>query len=124
MMLNPKLTQPKTLYENPTGSYSNIVLNDNVSNYSKLYIETKGLSYTEEIKGGSLFIDNPNGKTVSTSNAFYNFSNNRVYVVNTIFTINGTSIVISGNQAGSVGINSAYGGNGNCIGITKVLGYK
>lgn len=115
---------PVTLFENQSGSYSNIVLNDSAANYSKLYIETKGLQYTDYIKDGFLVIDNPNGKTVSTSNTFYNFSNNQIYVVDTIFTISGTSITISGNQAGTVGAASAYGGNGNCLGITKVLGYK
>lgn len=114
---------PVSLFDAPAGSLT-VTLNDSASNYNMLYIETIGLQYTTILKTEAFIVNNPNNKTISKTYGFYNSINNQIYIVTPIFTINGTSITISNNQAGTVGANNAYLGSNDTIGITKVLGYK
>lgn len=111
------------LFSNPSGSL-NVTLNDSSANYDYLYIETIALQYVDNIKNDSFIINNPNGKDITRTYSFYNMTNNQIYVVCPIIYINNTSITISNNQAGTVGATNSYVGLGNCIGITKVIGYK
>lgn len=112
------------LYDNNAGSVSSVTLSDNASKFSRIDIIVKGLQYSDYIKEDCITVYEPNGKSISRTFGFYSPNNLQIYIVNPIFIINNTSITISSNQAGTVGASNSYTGYNNCIGITKVIGYK
>lgn len=115
----------EVLYENSTGTLTSLTVNVDLTGYKKIVLELVSNAYTEWFKTEYLEIYNPQNKSYTKSFAFYNHSNNRVYVVCPRYVISyNNTITIENNQAGAVGANEAYTAAADCFKITKVIGYK
>lgn len=111
---------PTVLYNNTSGSNSNITLSDSAVNYEYIEIFFRSNDNTYN----SVKIYEPNGKSISLI-AQYNNGSNIVWFKITIVTISGTSITRGNAVDGKLISNSsAFVGSTSNIYITRVVGYK
>ena len=118
-MLNPKLLKPKTLYEGET--ITTAQLSESALNFEEIIIEWTAKQYTNFWKCDTTTIINPENKSYNKSNVYFD-SSNRLYTINVIYTVNNDVITINNNHAGMTHPDTAYGANGGCWAITKVIG--
>ena len=115
-----KMLFPYVLYENSSGTSSNITLSDDVNNYE--YIEIYYLSSSDGGTGyaqSSTKVWQPNGKTAFLSTGYVDTSNFNVKVV--VVMLSGTSIT---RPYGHWEFNDGTRTNTNYVAITRVVGYK
>lgn len=110
------------LYSNSTGSTSSVTLSENASNYNSIMIELTPKQYKNFLGVKHIAIVPKNGN-FSDSTSWYNNENARMYTLLFNYTISNNKITITLNQGGSVGTDTAYGGEKNVFAITKVIGF-
>lgn len=115
-----EILAPKILYENTSGSNSNITLSDNASNYEYLEIFFRN---NDNIYS-SVKVYQPNGKKVNLISQ-YNNGSNTIWFKIAICLISGNTITkdnaVEMKLAASSSINAS---SGNSNYITRVIGYK
>ena len=108
------------LYENASGSKSNITLSDSAANYEYLEIFFRDNDYDYN----SVKVYSPNGKRVSLISQ-YNNGSNTIWLKTSLYTISGTTISSSNSvEVKLVNNSSIIVWDGNNIYITRVVGYK
>lgn len=112
------------LYEGD--SLSTVELKESIKGYSKLIIELTPKQYLNFLGVHYMTIIKPqNAIKYIQNNTFYDDNVKKIYTVPTSFIISNNNIITIGlNQAGVIGLDSAYIGSGNCFAVTKVIGYK
>ena len=117
-----------TLYSGTFSDTSDIPLSESAANFSALIIEFQNNDYFTS----SVYITNPNGKTVPLTITNISTSNTEVYIKTKIYTINGNTLirrVVGGNYAGNgqgyfSGSAQGVTAGGMYIGVTRVIGIR
>lgn len=120
--LNDKF-KPVVLYDNSEGTINNFTLNDNVSNYDYIDIETIQSGYTESCKVSRLY--EPNNKYIAINYQNFEDSQNidRLQNFGIRLLFNQKNVTIDKLYGYVVG-STSYGTVSNSVKITKILGFK
>lgn len=110
---------PTVLYENQSGSTSNITLNDNISNYTFYEITfSRGGKGYNTVRMSTNFLTN-----VCLMTSFYGGNLYRIYMTN--ISISGTTLTINYGRYLNVADNATLStGEESSVLIYKVIGYK
>ena len=117
-----------TLYSGTFSDTVNISLSESAANFSALIIEFQN---NDEFTG-SVYITDPDGKTVPLTLANISGNNTQVYIKSKIYTINGNTLirrVISGTYSGNGqgyfdASTQGVTAGGAYIGVTRVTGIR